>query len=92
MDFIVGLPRTASGYTVIWVVVDRLTKSAHFLPGKSSYFVDKWVQLYLKEVTRLHGVLVSIMSDRDPRFTSKFCKSLQQALGIRLEFSIASHP
>ena len=91
MDFIVGLPRTARGYTVIWVVVDRLTKSAHFLPGKSTYSMDKWVELYLKKVTRLHGVPVFIVSDRDPRFTSKFWKSLQKALGTRLEFSAAFH-
>ena len=56
MDFIVGLPKTPKGYTVIWVVVDRLTKSAHFLPGKATYTVDNWAQLYVKEIVRLHGV------------------------------------
>ena len=86
-----GITEDGRGYTVIWVVVDRLTKSADFLPGKSTYSVDKWAQLYLKEVTRLYGVPVSIMSDRDPRFTSKFWKSLQKALGTRLEFSAAFH-
>ena len=63
-------------------MVDRLTKSTHFLLGKSTYSVDKWAQLYLKEVTRLYGVPVSIVSDRDPRFTSKFWKSLRKALGM----------
>ena len=87
-----GITEDDQGYRVIWVVVDRLTKSAHFLPGKSFYSVDKWAQLYLKEVTRLHGVPVSIVSDRDPRFTSKFWKSLQKALGTRLEFSTTFHP
>ena len=72
MDFIVGLPKTLKGYTVIWVVVDRLTKSAHFLPGKATYTVDNWAQLYVKEIVRLHGVPVSIVSDRDPHFTLAF--------------------
>ncbi|KAL4033205.1 hypothetical protein IC575_006291 [Cucumis melo] len=72
MDFITGLPKTLKGYTVIWVVVDRLTKSAHFVPGKSTYTASKWGQLYMTEIVRLHGVPVSIISDRDARFTSKF--------------------
>ena len=92
MDFIVGLPKTPKGYTVIWVVVDRLTKSAHFLPGKVTYTVDNWAQLYVKEIVRLHGVPVSIVSDRDPRFTSAFWRGLQKALGTRLDFSTAFHP
>ncbi|KAL0561196.1 hypothetical protein IC582_001617 [Cucumis melo] len=72
MDFITGPPRTLRGFTVIWVVVDRLTKSAHFVPGKSTYTASKWAQLYMSEIVRLHGVPVSIVSDRDARFTSKF--------------------
>ncbi|KAL0544431.1 hypothetical protein IC582_019546 [Cucumis melo] len=72
MDFITGLPRTLRGFTVIWVVVDRLTKSAHFVPGKSTYTASKWAQLYMSEIVILHGVPVSIVSDRDARFTSKF--------------------
>ncbi|KAL0560669.1 hypothetical protein IC582_001079 [Cucumis melo] len=72
MDFITGLPRTLRGFTVIWVVVDRLTKSAHFVPGKSTYTASKWTQLYMSEIVRLHGVPVSIVSNRDARFTSKF--------------------
>ncbi|TYK28801.1 ty3-gypsy retrotransposon protein [Cucumis melo var. makuwa] len=72
MDFITGLPRTLRDFTVIWVVVDRLTKSAHFVPGKSTYTASKWAQLYMSEIVRLHGVPVSIVSDRDARFTSKF--------------------
>ncbi|KAL0554093.1 hypothetical protein IC582_008004 [Cucumis melo] len=92
MDFITGLPKTLKGYTVIWVVVDRLTKSAHFVPGKSTYTASKWGQLYMTEIVRLHGVPVSIISDRDARFTSKFWKGLQLPLGTRLDFSTAFHP
>ncbi|KAL0543735.1 hypothetical protein IC582_018839 [Cucumis melo] len=92
MDFITGLPRTLRGFTVIWVVVDRLTKSAHFVPGKSTYTASKWAQLYMSEIVRLHGVPVSIVSDRDARFTSKFWKGLQTAMGTRLDFSTTFHP
>ncbi|KAL0550368.1 hypothetical protein IC582_014876 [Cucumis melo] len=92
MDFITGLPKTLKGYTVIWVVVDRLTKTAHFVPGKSTYTASKWGQLYMTEIVRLHGVPVSIVSDRDARFTSKFWQGLQLALGTRLDFSTAFHP
>ncbi|KAA0040695.1 pol protein [Cucumis melo var. makuwa] len=92
MDFITGLPRTLRGFTVIWVVVDRLTKLAHFVPGKSTYTASKWAQLYMSEIVRLHGVPVSIVSNRDARFTSKFWKGLQTAMGTRLDFSTAFHP
>ncbi|KAL0556140.1 hypothetical protein IC582_004650 [Cucumis melo] len=92
MDFITGLPKTLKGYTVIWVVVDRLTKSAHFVPRKSTSTASKWGQLYMTEIVRLHGVPVSIISDRDARFISKFWKGLQLALGTRLDFSTAFHP
>ncbi|KAL0561633.1 hypothetical protein IC582_002073 [Cucumis melo] len=92
MDFITGLPRTLRGFTVIWVVVDRLTKSAHFVQGKSTYTASKWAQLYMSEIVRLHGVPVSIVSDRDARFTSKFWKGLQTAMGTRLDFSTVFHP
>ncbi|KAA0061408.1 pol protein [Cucumis melo var. makuwa] len=92
MDFITGLTKTLKGYTIIWVVVDRLTKSAHFVPGKSTYTSNKWGQLYMMEIVRLHGIPISIVSDRDARFTSKFWKGLQLALGTRLDFSIAFHP
>ncbi|KAL0546149.1 hypothetical protein IC582_016055 [Cucumis melo] len=92
MDFITGLPRTLRGFTVIWVVIDRIIKSAHFVPGKSTYTASKWAQLYMSEIVRLHGVPVSIVSDRDSRFTSKFWKGLQTAMGTRLDFSTAFHP
>ena len=65
-------PRTLKGYTVIWVIIDRLMKSTHFVLGKSTYIASKWAQLYMTEVVRLLGVPVSIVSDKDTCFTSKF--------------------
>ncbi|TYK04267.1 DNA/RNA polymerases superfamily protein [Cucumis melo var. makuwa] len=75
--------QTRKGFTVIWVVVDRLTKSAHFIPGKSIYPASMWAQLYLSEIVRLYGVPILIVSDRDARFTSKFWKRLQATMGTR---------
>ncbi|KAA0053212.1 pol protein [Cucumis melo var. makuwa] len=75
-----------------WKWESVLTKSSHFVPGKSTYTTSKWGQLYMTEIMRLHGVPVSIVSDRDARFTSKFWKGLQLALGMRLDFSTAFHP
>jgi len=84
MDFVSGLPKGKRGNNAIWVIVDRLTKSALFLPMKKTDSIDKLAQLYVNEVIRLHGVPVSIVSDRDPRFTSRLWPSIQQALGTRL--------
>ncbi|KAL6311082.1 hypothetical protein AAG906_021193 [Vitis piasezkii] len=92
MDFVIGLPRTLGGNNAIWVIVDQLTKSAHFLPMKVNFSLDRLASLYVKEIVRMHGVLVSIVSDRDPRFTSRFWHSLQKALGTKLSFSTAFHP
>lgn len=72
MDFVVGLPKTRSSYDVIWVIVDRLTKWSHFLTMKITDSVDKLVRLYIREIVRLYGISVSIISYRDSRFTSKF--------------------
>jgi hypothetical protein len=72
MDFITGLPRTLHDYNSIWVIVDRLTKSAHFLPVKSSYTVAKYAELYLTKIVCLHGVPKTIVSDRGPQFTTHF--------------------
>ena len=72
MDFVVGLPLIERKHDSVWVVVDRLTKSAHFLPVRIYYSLDKLVELYIKEIVQLHGILMSIISDRDPRFTSRF--------------------
>ena len=72
MDFVVGLPLTGRNHDSVWVVVDRLTKSTHFLPMITDYSLDKLVELYIKEIVRLHWIPVSIISDRDPRFTLRF--------------------
>jgi len=72
MDFIVGLPRTPSGHNAIWVIVDRLTKVAHFIPVNTTYTGDKLAQLYIDRIVKLHGVPSRIVSDRDAKFTSRF--------------------
>ncbi|GJZ76919.1 reverse transcriptase domain-containing protein [Tanacetum coccineum] len=80
MDFVTKLPKTSSDHDTIWVIVDRLTKSTHFLPMKETYSMEKLTRLYLKEVVSRHGVPVSIISDRNSIFTSHFWQSLQKAL------------
>ncbi|GJV34185.1 reverse transcriptase domain-containing protein [Tanacetum coccineum] len=92
MDFVTKLPRTSSGYDTIWVILDRLTKSAHFLPMREKDPMDKLTRLYLKEVVTRHGIPVSIIWDRDGRFTSNFWRAFQKALGTRLDMSTAYHP
>ena len=92
MDFVVGLPKTQKGHDSIWVIVDRLTKSAHFLAVKTTYTVAQYAQMYLDSIVALHGVPVSIVSDRGPQFTSRFWQKLQEALGTKLDFSTAFHP
>ena len=91
MDFVVGLPLIGRKHDSVWVVVDRLTKSAYFLPVRTNYSLDKLVELYIKEIVRLHRIPVSIISDRDPRFTSRFWGKFQEALGTRLNFSTSFH-
>ncbi|GJU48877.1 putative reverse transcriptase domain-containing protein [Tanacetum coccineum] len=92
MDFVTKLPKTTNGYDTIWVIVDRLTKSAHFLPMRENDPIEKLMKLYMKEVVTRHGVPVSIISDRDGRFTSLFWQALHKALGTRLDMSTAYHP
>ena len=92
MDFVVGLPRTRSNHDAIWVIIDRLTKSAHFLPINERYSVEKLVKLYLDEILTKHGVPVAIVSDRDPRFNSRFWSKFQECLGTKLKMSTAYHP
>ncbi|GJX06583.1 putative reverse transcriptase domain-containing protein [Tanacetum coccineum] len=92
MDFVTKLPKTATGQDTIWVIVDRLTKSAHILPMQEDDTLEKLTRQYLKEVVSKHGVLVSFISDRDGKFTSHFWKSLNKALGTRLDMSTAYHP
>ena len=92
MDFVVGLPLTWRKHDLSWVVVDRLTKSVHFLLVRTDYSLDKLVELYIKEIVRLHGIPISIILDRDPTFTSRFWGKLQEALGTQLNFSTTFHP
>nr|GFA62333.1 putative reverse transcriptase domain-containing protein [Tanacetum cinerariifolium] len=92
MDFFTKLPKTSSGYDTIWVIVDRLTKFAHFLPMREDDSMNKLTKLYLKEVVTRHGIPISIISDRDPRFASNFLRAFQKALGTRLDMSTAYHP
>ncbi|XP_019265864.1 PREDICTED: uncharacterized protein K02A2.6-like [Nicotiana attenuata] len=92
MDFVTGLPRALRGYDSVWVIVDRLTKSTHFLPVKTTYSGVRYAQIFMNEILRLHGVPISIISDRGSQFTSRFWKSFQEALVTRVDLSIASHP
>ncbi|GJS82438.1 putative reverse transcriptase domain-containing protein [Tanacetum coccineum] len=92
MDSVFGLPRTPSGYDSIWVIMDQLTKSAHFLPMKKTDGIEKLAQLYLKEIVCRHGVPVLVISNRDSLFISRFWVSLQKALGTQLDLSTAYHP
>ncbi|XP_040987773.1 uncharacterized protein LOC121235491 [Juglans microcarpa x Juglans regia] len=87
----VGLSRTPSGKNSIWVIIDRLTTSAHFLPVMNTDSLEKLTQLYVKKIVRLHAIPKTIVSNQDPRFTSHFWKSLQSAMGIKLKFSTAYH-
>ena len=92
MDFITKLPRTSSGCDKIWVIVDRLTKSAHFLAIRDRDRTERLARIYLREIVSKHGVPLSIISDRDSQFTSNFWTTLQEALGTRLDMSTAYHP
>jgi hypothetical protein len=92
MDFVTGLPQTQKGNDSIWVIIDRLTKVAHFIPVKTTFGGATLARIYLKEIVRLHGILRKIVSDRGTQFTSKFWMSLQQAMGTKLDFSTAYHP
>ncbi|GJR78251.1 putative reverse transcriptase domain-containing protein [Tanacetum coccineum] len=92
MDFVTKLPKSSQGYDTIWVIVDRLTKSAIFIPIKETDPLEKPVRMYLKEVVTRHGIPISIICDRDPRFASNFWRSLQKALGTSLDMSMAYHP
>ncbi|GJZ89238.1 putative reverse transcriptase domain-containing protein [Tanacetum coccineum] len=92
MDFITKLPRTRNGHDTIWVIMDRLTKSAYFLPIQEDFKMDRLARLYLNEIIARHEMPISIISDRDSRFTSRFWQSMQKALGTQLDMSTAYHP
>nr|GEZ30880.1 reverse transcriptase domain-containing protein [Tanacetum cinerariifolium] len=92
MDFVTKLPRTSNGHDTIWVIVDRLTKSAHCIPTKEKDSMETLTRLYIKEIVSRHGVPISIISDHDSHFTSRFWQSMQDALGTQLDMSMAYHP
>jgi transposase InsO family protein len=92
MDFITSLPRTLHCYNSIWVIVDRLTKSAHFLQVEATYPIEKYAKLYLTKIVCLYRVPKTIVSNRGPQFTAHFWESLHDAMGTTLTFSTAYHP
>ena len=91
MDFVTHLPRTPRRHDAVWVIVDRLTKLAHFLAVRMTFMHEEFYRLYICEIVRLHGVPVSIISDRDPRFMVHFWKSFQKAMGTQLTMSMTFH-
>nr|GEV03564.1 putative reverse transcriptase domain-containing protein [Tanacetum cinerariifolium] len=92
MDFVIKLPRTSSGHDTIWVIMDQLTKSTHFLHIREDYKMDRLARLYLNKIVSRHGVPILIIFDCDSRFTSRFWQSMQEALGTRLDMSTTYHP
>jgi hypothetical protein len=92
MDFIVGLPRTQKWYDSIWVIVDRLTKVAHFIPIKTTYTGPQLAELYISRIVCLHGVPKKIVFDRGTQFTLKFWERLHESMDTKLNFSLAYHP
>jgi hypothetical protein len=92
IDFIVGLPKTQNGYDSIWVIVDRLSKVAHFIPVKTTYKGSKLTELYIARIVCLHGVPKKVVSDRGTQFTSKFWEKLHESMDTKLNFSLAYHP
>jgi hypothetical protein len=92
MDFIVGLPRTRDGYDSIWVIVDKLTKVAHFIPVKTTYSGAKLAELHISKIVCLHGVPKKIVSDRGTQITSRFWQKLHESMDTKLNFSSAYHP
>jgi len=92
MNFITGLPRISKKHDAIMVVVDKLTKAAHFIPMKTTHKETNVVDIYMREVVDFHGVPRTIVSDRDPKFTSKFWKGLFKGFRTNLDFSTTYHP
>ena len=92
IDFVTYFPRTPQRHDTVWVIVDRLTKSAHFLAVWMTFTLERFYWLYIRVIVRLHGVPVSIVSDRDSRFTTHFWKSFQKAMGTQLAMITTFHP
>jgi hypothetical protein len=92
MDFIIGLPLTACKFDSIWVIIDRLSKSAHFIPITTKYRAERYVEIYVACVLCLHGVLKTIFSDRGSQFLARFWEQLHASLGTHLIHSLTYHP
>jgi hypothetical protein len=92
MDFIVGLPHTSHGYNSMWVNVDRLTKSAHFIPVATTYRIGQYAELYISHIVRYHGIPKTIISDRGSIFVTRFLEQLHECLDTHLIRSSAYHP
>jgi len=92
MDFVVGMPRTQRHHDAIWVIVDRLSKSAHFLAIKTTFNVEQLADLYIREIVRLHGIPLSIISEQDTKFASRFWQGFQTPMGTEVHFRTAFHP
>ena len=91
MDFVVWLPRTLGKFDAIWVILDRLTKSAHFVPVQTTYNSERLAKIYIREIVWLHGVPISIISDRGTQFTSHFWRSMQKELGTQVDLITTFH-
>jgi hypothetical protein len=91
MDFIIGLPKTSQKHNSIWVIVDRLTKTAHFIPVHTIYNVKRYAEVYLDCIVCLHGVPKTIISDRGTQFVARFWEQLQESLGTKIIRSSAYH-
>ena len=91
-DFMTHFPRTSRGHDAVWVIVDLFNKSAHFLVVRMTFTLEEFYRLYIREMLRLHGVIVSIVSDQDTKFTAHFWKSFQRVMGTQLMLSTAFHP
>ena len=89
---VMGLPRTLTGKDAIWVIMDRLTRSAHFLAIRVDFSLERLARLYINEIVRLHGAPTSVVSNRDRRFVSQFWESVHKAMGTNLKFSTTFHP
>ena len=92
MDFVTHLSQTSRGHDTVWVIVDRLTKSTHFLAMWMTFTLEEFYKLYIRQIVRLHGVPISIVSDWDPMFIAHFWESFLQAMGTQLMLSTAFHP
>ena len=91
MDFVTHLPQKQRRHDAVWVIMDLLIKSTHFLAVRMTFTLEEFYRVYIREIVRLHGVSVSIISERDPRFTAHFWKSFQKAMGTQLTMSTAFH-